>query len=155
LDTVEIYTDGACSGNPGPGGWGVVLRCGTASREISGGRRLTTNNRMEIMAAIQGLSALRRPCRVTLYSDSRYLIDAMTKGWVNRWQSQGWMRDRDHPAKNVDLWQELLRVASPHRITWRWVRGHAANPYNNRCDQLATSAARGDDLPEDEGFTPE
>ena len=152
MDTVEIYTDGACSGNPGPGGYGVILKYGEAVRELSGGFRLTTNNRMEIMAAIVGLAALKRPCQVILYSDSRYLVDAMSKGWVRRWQANGWMRDRENRAKNVDLWQKLLHSAAPHQVTWRWVRGHAANQCNNRCDHLATTAARQDRLPGDEGF---
>ncbi|MDA8333927.1 MAG: ribonuclease HI [Peptococcaceae bacterium] len=152
METVEIYTDGACSGNPGPGGYGVVLKYGEAQRELSGGFRLTTNNRMEIMAAVVGLATLKRPCSVILYSDSRYLVDAMSKGWVRRWQANGWMRDRDNRAKNVDLWQQLLQAVSPHRVTWRWVRGHADNQWNNRCDQLATAAARRDHLPADEGF---
>jgi len=154
LSTVEIYTDGACRGNPGPGGYGVVLKYGDTVRELSGGFRLTTNNRMEIMAAIAGLAALRRPCPVILYSDSRYLVDAMSLGWVKRWQKSGWMRDRQNPVKNVDLWQKLLQAASPHQVTWRWVRGHAANRWNNRCDQLAVAAAGRDDLPADEGFAP-
>lgn len=152
MDTVEIYTDGACSGNPGPGGYGSILKYGEVIREISGGFRLTTNNRMEIMAAIVALTALKKPCAVTLYSDSRYLVDAMTKGWVKRWQANGWMRDRDNRAKNVDLWLKLLHAASPHQVTWRWVRGHASNQLNNRCDQLATTAIRQDSLPPDEGF---
>ncbi|HUW63257.1 MAG TPA: ribonuclease HI [Spirochaetia bacterium] len=152
LDTVDIYTDGACSGNPGPGGYGVVLKYGETVRELSGGFRLTTNNRMEIMAAIIGLATLKRPCRVTLYSDSRYLVDAMSKGWVRRWKANNWMRDKENRAKNVDLWQKLLQAASPHQVTWQWVRGHAANQSNNRCDQLATAAARLDHLPVDEGF---
>ncbi|NHM28375.1 ribonuclease HI [Desulfofundulus sp. TPOSR] len=152
LPEVEIYTDGACSGNPGPGGYGVVLRYGNHIKEISGGYAQTTNNRMELMAVIEGLRALKRPCRVTIYTDSRYIVDAMTRGWVRRWQANGWRRENGEPAKNADLWRQILSLASKHRITWVWVKGHADNIYNNRCDQLAVEASRRASLPVDPGF---
>ncbi|MQL51032.1 ribonuclease HI [Desulfofundulus thermobenzoicus] len=153
LPEVDIYTDGACSGNPGPGGYGVILRYGKHMKELSGGFARTTNNRMELTAVIKGLQALKRPCRVTLYSDSRYIVDAMTRGWVKRWQTNGWRRDNGEPAKNADLWRQILSLAERHRITWVWVKGHADNPYNNRCDQLAVQASQGDSLPVDEGYS--
>ncbi|MDN5363336.1 MAG: ribonuclease [Eubacteriales bacterium] len=149
---VEIYTDGACSGNPGPGGYGVILKVGPHEKELSGGYRLTTNNRMEIMAAIKGLEALKRPCRVRLYSDSEYLVNAMKKGWVYRWQAQNWRRNNKEKAKNRDLWERLLELAKQHEIEWHWVRGHADNPYNARCDRLAVAASKRKNLEIDEGF---
>lgn len=142
MTEVEIYTDGACSGNPGPGGYGVVLKYKEIIKELSGGCENTTNNRMELMAVIKGLEALKRPCRVTLYSDSKYIVDAMNKGWVKRWQAQGWMRGKDKPAKNPDLWKRVLELASRHRVKWVWVKGHADNKYNNRCDRLAVEAIK-------------
>jgi ribonuclease HI len=155
LRQVEIYTDGGCIGNPGPGGYGVVLKHGSHRREISGGFRRTTNNRMEILAAVIGLQALKEPCRVTLYSDSEYLVRAMSEGWVTRWQAQGWMRTRKEAAKNPDLWESLLEAAESHTIEWRWVRGHAGNRENERCDWLAMRAAQGKGLPVDEGYARE
>lgn len=149
---VEIYTDGACSGNPGPGGYGAVLLYGNKEKELSGGYALTTNNRMELMAVIRGLEALKRPCNVTLYSDSKYIVDAMNLGWVEKWRRAGWMRGKNTPAKNPDLWQRVMEMAKTHRVRWVWVKGHASNPYNNRCDRLAVAAARGDSLPPDPGF---
>jgi ribonuclease HI len=140
LDTVEIFTDGACKGNPGPGGWGVVLRMGAAEKELSGGEALTTNNRMEMTAAIQGLKALTRPCRVTLSTDSRYVMDGLTK-WIKGWQKNGWKTADKKPVKNADLWQDLLAAAKPHRIDWQWVKGHAGHPENERADRLASDAA--------------
>ncbi|MCW2276990.1 ribonuclease HI [Heliophilum fasciatum] len=148
--TVNIYTDGACSGNPGPGGFGVVLEFQGQRRELSGGYRDTTNNRMEIMAAIVGLETLKEPCRVHLYSDSRYLVDAMTKGWVQRWRAKGWTRDGKQPAMNPDLWVRLLKQTERHEVAFHWVRGHAGHPENERCDQLATAAIRGGNLAVDE-----
>lgn len=142
MQKVEIYTDGACSGNPGTGGFGVVLKCGEQEKELSGAYSNTTNNRMEIMAAIKGLEALKRSCDVTLYSDSRYLIDAVNKRWVYRWKAKGWMRNKREPAKNVDLWKRLLKAMNGHRVRWVWVRGHSDNQYNNRCDELAVRAIR-------------
>ena len=140
LSLVEIATDGACKGNPGPGGWGVVLRHGGRERELSGGENPTTNNRMELMAAIQGLEALKRPCRVVLSTDSRYVMDGLTK-WVKGWIRNGWKTADRKPVKNADLWQRLLEAAAPHRIDWQWVKGHAGHPDNERADQLASKAA--------------
>ena len=138
MKKVTIYTDGACRGNPGPGGFGVILEYGAVRRELSGGEPLTTNNRMELRAAIEGLSALREPCEVTLYSDSRYLVDAVTLGWAESWRATGWKRGK---AKNPDLWESLLTLLAVHRVTFRWVRGHDGHPENERCDALATAAA--------------
>ncbi|HUW63129.1 MAG TPA: ribonuclease HI [Spirochaetia bacterium] len=148
-NVVEIYTDGACSGNPGPGGFGVILKYGEITKELSCGFTKTTNNRMELRAAIAGLAALKRPCQVTLYSDSRYVIDAMAKGWVQTWQAKGWVRSKKEPVKNVDLWQELLRVAAAHQVEWVWVKGHAGNELNERADELAQGALRSWPLAED------
>lgn len=136
---VQIYTDGACSGNPGPGGWGVVLIYGKARKELSGGEPGTTNNRMELAAAIAGLSALTRPCNVDLYTDSQYLSKAFNEGWLEKWQSNGWRTAAKEPVANQDLWQELLELCEEHEVNWRWVKGHAENAENNRCDQLARS----------------
>ena len=140
LPLVEIATDGACKGNPGPGGWGVVLRMGTVEKELSGGEKLTTNNRMEMMAVVEGLNALKRPCRVTLSTDSRYVMDGLTK-WIHGWQKNGWKTADKKPVKNADLWQALLTAAKPHRIEWQWVKGHAGHPENERADALASAAA--------------
>lgn len=152
---VFIYTDGAARGNPdGPGGYGVVLQYTDAAgelheREFSQGYVKTTNNRMELMAAIIGLEALKRPCEVELYSDSQYLIKAFNEHWLDGWIKKNWMRNKTDPVKNVDLWKRLLAAAGPHRITWNWVKGHDGHPENERCDQLATGAADGEDLIED------
>ena len=140
LPQVEIATDGACKGNPGPGGWGALVRAGTAEKELSGGEKLTTNNRMELTAAIEGLNALTRPCRVTLSTDSRYVMDGLTK-WIKGWQKNGWKTAAKQPVKNADLWQKLLDAAKPHRIDWVWVKGHAGNADNERVDKLASDAA--------------
>lgn len=140
LPLVEIATDGACKGNPGRGGWGVLLRAGTTEKELSGGEAHTTNNRMELMAAIQGLKALNKPCRVKLSTDSRYVMDGLTK-WIKGWQRNGWRTADKKPVKNSDLWIELLEAAKPHRIEWLWVKGHAGHPDNERADQLASNAA--------------
>ena len=140
MSRVEIATDGACKGNPGPGGWGALVRAGTAEKELSGGEKLTTNNRMELTAAIEGLNALTRPCRVTLSTDSRYVMDGLTK-WIKGWQKNGWKTAAKQPVKNADLWQKLLDAAKPHRIDWVWVKGHAGNADNERVDKLASDAA--------------
>jgi ribonuclease HI len=140
LSRVEIATDGACKGNPGPGGWGAIIRSGTRERELSGGEKLTTNNRMELTAAIEGLNALKRPCRVTLSTDSRYVMDGLTK-WVKAWQRNGWKTAARQPVKNADLWQALIDAAKPHRVEWLWVKGHAGHPDNERADKLASDAA--------------
>ncbi len=149
---VTIYTDGACTGNPGPGGYGVVLKSGNHRRELSGGYRLTTNNRMELMGPIKGIEALNQCCRVTLHSDSRYLVDSIEKGWAKRWRNNGWMRNKREKAVNPDLWKILLDLCEKHDVEFRWVRGHSGEPENERCDQLAVQAAHGDALPLDEGY---
>lgn len=140
--TVEIFTDGACSGNPGPGGYGVVMRYGDTVRELSGGEPDTTNNRMELTAAIAGLSALKRRCKVVLTSDSRYLVDGVTKGWASGWKKRGWKKPDGSPALNADLWERLLTLLDRHEVELVWVRGHAGHPENERCDFLATSEIR-------------
>ena len=141
MKTVTIYTDGACSGNPGPGGWGAILMYGPHTRELSGGEAATTNNRMELTAVITGLAALKEPCEVTLYSDSRYIIDAIQKGWAKKWQANHWMRNAKEPALNADLWEQLLGLLERHPVTFLWVKGHAGHPENERCDQLAVQAS--------------
>ena len=135
--SVEIFTDGACSGNPGPGGWGVVLRFGAHEKELSGGEKETTNNRMELTAAIMGLSALKEPCKVRLVTDSKYVADGITKGWAESWQNNGWRKADKKPALNVDLWEKLLELIHTHEVTIEWVKGHAGHPENERCDKLA------------------
>lgn len=140
LPDVEIFTDGACKGNPGPGGWGAVLRMGANEKDISGGEPHTTNNRMELLAAIRALQALKRPCRVTLTTDSVYVKDGITK-WIFGWQKNGWKTAAKKPVKNAELWQELLEAIKPHHIDWRWVKGHAGHPDNERADKLACDAA--------------
>ena len=142
MKQVIIYTDGACSGNPGPGGWAAILRYGDREKVLSGGEACTTNNRMELTAAIEGLKALREPCAVTLYSDSRYLVDGITLGWAEAWRSRGWMRRKNEPAKNPELWEELLNLLAQHRTELRWVKGHADDPENARCDALAVAESR-------------
>jgi ribonuclease HI len=149
---VIIYTDGACIGNPGPGGYGVVMIYGSHRKEFSGGFRLTTNNRMEIFAAIAGLSALKSKCNVTIYSDSQYLVDAMQKGWVTRWQRNNWWRTKSEPARNIDLWERLLDLCAQHEVTFVWIKGHANHTENERCDLLSNIAATAADLPVDEHY---
>jgi ribonuclease HI len=140
MKQVEIYTDGACKGNPGPGGWGVLLRMGGHEKELSGGEPDTTNNRMELMAAIMGLGALIEPCAVDLYSDSKYVLDGMTK-WIHGWQRNGWVNASKKPVRNADLWHDLIEAARVHRVTWHWVRGHSGHPENDRVDALASAQA--------------
>jgi ribonuclease HI len=140
LPQVEMFTDGACRGNPGPGGWGVLIRMGEREKELSGGEPLTTNNRMELLAAIRGLEALKRPCRVALHTDSMYVRDGITK-WVHNWRRNGWRTSDKKPVKNAELWQLLCAAAEPHRVEWKWVRGHAGHPENERVDVLACAAA--------------
>ena len=152
LKNVTIYTDGGCLGNPGPGGYGVVLIYGTIRKELSGGFRRTTNNRMELMAAIRGLEALKLPCRVTLHSDSEYVVNAMEKGWARRWRDNGWRRNKKEKAINPDLWERLLGLCEIHQVRFQWVRGHAGTPENERCDRLAQDAARGKHLAVDEAY---
>lgn len=138
---VDIYTDGACRGNPGRGGWGAILVYGGVEKELSGGERSTTNNRMELTAAIRALSALKERCEVTLYSDSKYLVDAIQKGWARSWRSKGWKKADKSPALNPDLWEALLDQLERHEVTLVWVKGHAGHAYNERCDKLATDFA--------------
>lgn len=140
MKQVNLYTDGACRGNPGRGGWGAILVYGKYEKELSGGERETTNNRMELMAAISGLEALREPCEVTLYSDSKYLVDAYTQGWVYSWREHGWKRGKE-ALKNPDLWDRLFALTETHKVTFIWVKGHDGHAYNERCDKLATSFA--------------
>lgn len=140
MKQVQIYTDGACRGNPGRGGWAAILVYGQHEKTTSGGERETTNNRMELSAAIYGLRALREKCAVTLYSDSRYLVDAINQGWLDSWQKNGWRRGKEE-LKNKDLWQELYRLLGEQEVTFEWVKGHDGNPYNERCDKIATSNA--------------
>ena len=149
---VVIYTDGACIRNPGPGGFATVLQFKECRKEISGGYRKTTNNRMEIMACIVGLKTLKKPCQVLIYSDSRYVVNSMEKGWVQKWRSNGWMRTKTESAENVDLWEELLELCERHKVEFRWVKGHAGNPENERCDQLARENALKMNLPPDEAY---
>jgi len=149
---VDIYTDGACTGNPGPGGYGVVLLYGEHRRELSGGFRLTTNNRMELMGPIKGLETLNQSCRVTLHSDSQYVVEGIEKGWAKRWRGNGWMRNKRERAINPDLWGRLLDLCETHEVKFRWVRGHAGDVENERCDQLAVAAAHLKDLPVDDGY---
>lgn len=142
MKKIDIYTDGACSGNPGPGGWGAILMYGGIKKELSGGEAETTNNRMELMAVINALEALNRPCEVTLYTDSQYIVNAVEKGWARKWKSNGWMRTKKDPAKNPDLWERLLGLLETHDTKFIWIRGHAENELNNRCDEMAVAESR-------------
>ncbi len=152
MKEVTVYTDGACSGNPGPGGYGIVLIYKKHRKEMSGGFARTTNNRMELLSAIIALETLNESCKVTLYSDSRYLVDAVTENWLWSWRQRNWTKADRTPVKNVDLWERYLLVQERHKIAMIWVKGHAANAENNRCDELARTAAARDDLPEDPGL---
>ncbi len=142
MKQVTIYTDGACSGNPGPGGWGAILEWNGVEKELSGGEAQTTNNRMELTGVIRALSALKEPCEVDLYTDSKYVLDALTKGWAKGWRARGWVKGDKKPALNPDLWQTLLELTERHTMHYHWVKGHADNPKNNRCDQLAVAESR-------------
>ena len=142
MKTVTLYTDGACSGNPGPGGWGAILEYAGTEKELSGGEAETTNNRMELTAVIAGLSALKEPCIVELYSDSKYVIDGLSKGWAASWQKNGWKKADKKPALNPDLWEKLLELTTIHKLNYHWVKGHAENEKNNRCDQLAVAESK-------------
>ena len=137
MKTVEIYTDGACSGNPGPGGWGAILSYNGIEKELSGGEKQTTNNRMELTGVISALSALKEPCIVELWSDSKYVIDALEKGWAQGWRKRGWVKSDKKPALNPDLWEQLLNLTAKHEMHYHWVKGHADNEKNNRCDEMA------------------
>ncbi|MBM6828358.1 ribonuclease HI [Anaerotignum lactatifermentans] len=152
MKEVVIYTDGACSGNPGAGGYGAILMYGSARKELSAGYRLTTNNRMEVLAVIAALEALKEPCSVILYSDSKYVVDAIEKGWVTKWKANGWYRNKKEKASNVDLWERLLVQLERHKVRFQWVKGHADNPGNERCDELARAAIVSGDLQEDENY---
>ena len=152
LKHITVYTDGACIGNPGPGGYGVLLVYQDHRRELSGGYCKTTNNRMEIMAAIVGLNTLKEKCKVTLYSDSEYLVKAMSRGWAQRWQANGWKRNKREKALNPDLWERLLQLCEYHEVEFNWVKGHAENAENVRCDELAMQAAQQPNLPVDKGY---
>lgn len=136
MKQITIYTDGACSGNPGPGGWGAILQYKDTERELSGGEKLTTNNRMELLGAISAISALKEPCEIALYTDSQYIANAINKGWLQGWKAKNWKR-KDGELKNIDLWQELDKLLNTHTVTFHWVKGHADNKFNNRCDELA------------------
>jgi len=141
MKNVEIYTDGACRGNPGVGGWGAVLKYGSIEREISGGEPSTTNNRMELTAVITALSLLKEPCHVTLTSDSKYVIDAIQKGWLDSWQKKGWRKADGKAVLNIDLWEKLVALLEIHKVDFVWVHGHTGHKYNERCDELATTFA--------------
>lgn len=142
MKRVTLYSDGSCSGNPGPGGWAAILIHGEHKRELSGGEKHTTNNRMELMGAIRGLEALKEPCRVTVHTDSAYMVRAFSEGWLKKWQKNGWMTAGKKPVENQDLWQRLLELATKHRVRWAKVKGHANDKLNNRCDELAVAARK-------------
>ena len=142
MKTVTIYTDGACSGNPGPGGWGAILMYGSHRKELSGGEAQTTNNRMELTGVIAALEALKEPCAVELYSDSKYVIDGLGKGWAKGWRARGWVKSDKKPALNPDLWGRLLDLCEKHTVSLHWVKGHAENEFNNRCDEMAVAESR-------------
>lgn len=141
MKKIEMFTDGACSGNPGPGGWGTILRYNGTEKELSGGNSDTTNNRMEMMAVISGLKALKEPCEVDLFTDSKYVCDSVTKGWVYSWKKNNWRKADKKPALNVDLWEEMLQLLDKHNVTFHWLKGHNGHPENERCDKLAVMQA--------------
>lgn len=142
MKEVLMYTDGACSGNPGPGGFGTILKYGKHEKEISGGEAITTNNRMELSAVIAGLKALKEPCKVSVYSDSKYVVDAVNLGWAEKWRKNGWKRSNKEPALNIDLWEKLLALINIHKVSFHWVKGHAGHPENERCDALAVAESK-------------
>ncbi|MCL2088007.1 MAG: ribonuclease HI [Oscillospiraceae bacterium] len=142
MNKVNLYADGACSGNPGPGGWGTILECRGYEKELSGGEPQTTNNRMELTGIIEGLKNLNQACHVTVYSDSKYITDSINKGWVYSWQRNGWRKSDKSPALNVDLWQELLDLIGRHKVTFVWIKGHAGHRYNERCDEMAVEQSK-------------
>lgn len=142
MKEVLMYTDGACSGNPGPGGFGTILKYGKHEKEISGGEAVTTNNRMELSAVIAGLKALKEPCKVSVYSDSKYVVDAVNLGWAEKWKKNGWKRSNKEPALNIDLWEKLLALINIHNVSFHWVKGHAGHPENERCDALAVAESK-------------
>ena len=142
MKSVTIYTDGACSGNPGPGGWGAILRYRNIERAISGGEAETTNNRMELTAVLRAFSLLKEPCEVTLCSDSKYVMDGLSKGWAESWRRNGWRKSDKKPALNADLWQQLLEAVQPHKIHYQWIKGHAGHPENERCDAMAVAESQ-------------
>lgn len=152
MKKIDIYTDGACSGNPGAGGYGIVMLYKGARKELSRGYRITTNNRMEMLAVIKALECLKEPCQVTLYSDSKYVVDSITKGWVYSWKKRGWIKSDKKKALNVDLWERLLPLLEIHQVEFVWVKGHAENVENERCDELARGAIASGDLMEDENY---
>ncbi len=153
MSIITIYTDGACSGNPGPGGYGTILKQGPYRKELSGGYKLTTNNRMEMLAVIKGLEALKHDNSIVkLYSDSKYIVDAVNKGWAKKWRAKGWRRNKNKKAKNPDLWARLLDLLEQHQVEFNWVKGHAGNEENERCDELAVQASQGNDLNIDKAF---
>jgi ribonuclease HI len=154
MKRVVIHTDGACKGNPGPGAYAAVLVCGGHRKELAEGFRLTTNNRMEIRAAIAALELLSEPCEVQLHSDSKYLVQAVSERWIDGWKRRGWVTADKKPVKNKDLWLRLIAAMEPHRMSWHWVKGHAGHRENERCDELANLAVIRPDLPADEGFSP-
>ena len=151
-ETVVVYTDGACSGNPGPGGYGVLIQDGNSTRELSGGFAHTTNNRMELLACIIGLEQLGAHAAVALYSDSRYVVNGISKGWAKKWRANGWMRNKTQPAVNPDLWEQLLNLCQKHEVSFHWVKGHAGHEWNERCDRLANAEAAKSGLPADEVY---
>jgi len=151
--TIYLYTDGASSGNPGPGGYGIVLRCGSLEKEMSGGFALTTNNRMELLAVIVGLEAVKwQKATVQVYSDSKYVVDAVSKGWLFNWERNGWIKSDKKKVENIDLWERFLVVYRQHKVTFEWVHGHAGHPENERCDRLAVAAREAGPLPQDIGY---
>ena len=149
MKKIEIFTDGACSGNPGPGGYGTIIKYNEHEKELSAGYKNTTNNRMELLAVIRGLEALKEPCIADIYSDSKYVVDAIKQGWAKRWQKNGWMRNKKEAALNSDLWQKLLDLLEKHTVTMHWVKGHAGHEENERCDKLAVKASKSANLLDD------